>query len=101
MRLKVGYNPAAAALPGGAERRRDFRRVMSIIIHHENAVPFPPDLKSPVGVLKTGQRLGGFLKRHIQFKSRRNGGQRVERAMSAWNAEAQRPQRLSFMTDAA
>src|SRR5262249_419194 len=88
MRLEGDHEAAREAFPCRAERRADLLGMVAVVVDDEDVVLVALHLEAAMDTPELLERVGGDAERDLEVIGDREGGERVERVVSARHAEA-------------
>ena len=97
MRLKNHRQRPFPAIANGADGGADFRRMMAVVVDHQDSIRFAFDFEAPVDTGETAERLAHLSERNFQFMGDGDGRQRIGRAMTAGQVQTQLAQAFGFV----
>ena len=89
MRLKCDHDAPPERARGGQDRR-DLRRVMAVVVDHEDAVGLAADIEAPLRAAEILQSRGDAVEREAQLHADRHRRQRVQQVVPSGHGERQR-----------
>ncbi len=90
MRLERDHQARGPGRARGGHHRRDLRRVVTVVVHHGDAVDDADVLEATLGAAKVGQGLGDALERDLQLEADGHGGQGVQHRVPAGHLQGER-----------
>ena len=97
MRLKDYRERPFPAVTDRADGRADFRRMMTVVVDHQDSIRFAFDFKAPVDAGETAERVAHLSERNFQFMSDGDRRQGIGRAMTAGQVQTQLAQAFGFV----
>ena len=87
MRLEDTDDAAFVTLARAVQRRLQLRRIVRVIVHHDDVICLTKHLKPAMHPLERFKTLPNLLKRDVQFKSNGDCRQRIRDVMTARHFE--------------
>ena len=84
MTRRVGRAARAAAT-----HRRNLGGVVTVVVHHRDAIDDADMLEAALGATKVGEGLGNPRERDIELETNRHGGQRVQHRVPAGHLQGE------------